>query len=144
MRQQLERVESVALRLAPLLQRKLHDIRRIASLVICPLDAFAFDKVDFIKIDVEGHEEKVIAGGWATIIANTPTLLVELEDRHNPGCVGRVAARFADIGYQMRFLDNDLWLDLDSLADNQIGPSGRYINNFLLVPARRADEFTGG
>lgn len=111
---------------------------------VCPLDVFAFDKVDFIKIDVEGHEEKVIAGGWAKIIANTPTLLVELEDRHNPGCVGRVAMRFADIGYQMRFFDNDVWHDLRQLAANQIGPSGRYINNFLLVPASRVAEFAGG
>ena len=111
---------------------------------ISRLDDFAFDKVDFIKIDVEGHEEKVIDGGWDTIVANTPMLLVELEDRHNPGCLDRVAARFAGIGYGMLFFDGGQWRGLDELGDNQTGPSGRYINNFLMVPPARREEFAGG
>ena len=101
------------------------------------LDDFAFDEVDFIKIDVEGHEEKVIVGGWKTIVAYRPLLLVELEERHNPGCVARVRRRFAELNYCMSFLDDGAWHPADSLGAAQFSRSGRYINNFLLYPNER-------
>lgn len=72
------------------------------------LDDFAFDDVDFIKIDVEGHEEKVIVGGWKTIAAYRPLLLVELEERHNPGCVRRVRERFEGVASRIAFLGDGL------------------------------------
>lgn len=95
------------------------------------LDDLAPPTVGFIKIDVEGHEEKALDGAMATINRDRPTLLIELEERHNPGCVGRVAARLAALGYQARFLDQDSWRPMEALKEGQIGPSGRYINNFL-------------
>jgi FkbM family methyltransferase len=107
------------------------------AVTLARLDDFAFDDVDFIKIDVEGHEEKVIDGGWNTIIAHRPLLLVELEERHNSGCVARVRERFEGLDYRMAFLDDGAWYLSDLLGARQIGPSGRYINNFLLCPNER-------
>jgi len=101
------------------------------------LDDFAFDDVDFIKIDVEGYEERVLDGGWETIAKHRPALLIELEDRHSPGCLARVAARFAGIGHQAMFLDGGAWHRLDALKPGQVGPSGRTIINFALVPGDR-------
>jgi Methyltransferase FkbM domain len=36
------------------------------------------DKVDFMKIDVEGHEGKVVEGGWDTISKFKPVIQMEL------------------------------------------------------------------
>lgn len=42
--------------------------------------------VSFVKIDVEGHENGVVAGSLATIDRDRPVLMIELEPRHNPKC----------------------------------------------------------
>lgn len=102
---------------------------------LCSLDAQGFVDLDFIKIDVEGHEEKVLAGAWQTIATQHPALLIELEERHNPGCLQRVALALAALGYRAYFLDEDRWQDVGALVDasGQRSASGRYINNFLFV-----------
>ncbi|WP_083908657.1 FkbM family methyltransferase [Thioalkalivibrio thiocyanodenitrificans] len=42
------------------------------------LDSYDFKDVGFVKIDVEGAEERVIAGGQSTIQRDKPVLLVEV------------------------------------------------------------------
>lgn len=42
------------------------------------LDSFNFPKIDFIKMDVEGYEEKVIAGGMNTILKHLPKIYMEI------------------------------------------------------------------
>ncbi|HEX6007548.1 MAG TPA: FkbM family methyltransferase [Burkholderiales bacterium] len=44
---------------------------------IAPLDSFAFENVDLIKIDVEGFEGQVIRGAQQTIAACDPTIVFE-------------------------------------------------------------------
>jgi FkbM family methyltransferase len=46
------------------------------------LDSYGFTHVDFIKIDVEGHEDKVLLGARNTLIGSSPVLLIEIKD-HN-------------------------------------------------------------
>jgi FkbM family methyltransferase len=41
------------------------------------LDSFQFDKIDLIKIDVEGHELNVLKGGEQTILKYKPVILFE-------------------------------------------------------------------
>ena len=41
------------------------------------LDSFGFDRVDFIKIDVEGYELMVCKGAEETLLRNKPFVLVE-------------------------------------------------------------------
>src|SRR5919198_1164815 len=48
------------------------------------LDDLRFERIDFIKCDVEGHELRVLRGGEATLRRLRPLLLVEIEHRH-PG-----------------------------------------------------------
>src|SRR6266568_3035020 len=45
------------------------------------LDSFEFSDVAMIKIDVEGHEEAVVAGAEETIRRCRPSLLIESEER---------------------------------------------------------------
>ena len=45
------------------------------------LDSFNFKNVDFIKIDVEGHELKVLKGAVKTIRSFRPVIALELHDK---------------------------------------------------------------
>lgn len=114
-----------------------------------PLDSYNFSDVGFIKIDVEGHEEAVIAGGQATLAREMPNLIIETEERHNPGSVLRIENMLRSIGYQCFYLYDDLvhpFTDFDLARDQPItnisetGKEGRYINNFIFVPRERAER----
>jgi FkbM family methyltransferase len=107
------------------------------------LDDFGFEDVDFIKIDFEFHEERVLDGGWQTITKHRPALLIELEERHRAGCLARVAGRFGELGYHAVFLDGGRWHRLDDLAPGQVGPSGRTIVNCAMLPGDRAAALLG-
>ena len=45
-----------------------------------PLDSYDFDKIDFIKIDVEDHEYKLLLGAKETIKKHKPVLYIEVAD----------------------------------------------------------------
>ena len=45
------------------------------------MDSFGFKDVDFIKIDVEGHELRVLKGAIETISTHRPTIILEENDR---------------------------------------------------------------
>jgi FkbM family methyltransferase len=48
------------------------------SVQLLPIDAFAPQRVDFIKLDVEGMELEVLAGAKQTIERNKPQMLIEI------------------------------------------------------------------
>lgn len=47
------------------------------GIAMFPLDHFKFDVVDFIKIDVEGYEYRVVEGGEKIIRAHKPVIIIE-------------------------------------------------------------------
>jgi FkbM family methyltransferase len=102
------------------------------------LDSFALSDVSFIKIDVEGHEEAVLAGGRETIAASRPVVLVEAEDRHNPGAPGRVAEWFETFDYAGFFIRARRLMPIAELVPADTDPAGltggTYINNFVFIP----------
>ena len=53
--------------------------KRISIEAKC-LDEYNFLDVDFIKIDVEGHEHEVIEGAQETIKKFKPTMVIEMEE----------------------------------------------------------------
>jgi FkbM family methyltransferase len=106
------------------------------------LDSFGFSDVSLIKIDVEGHEEAVIAGAWETIRRNRPVLIVESEDRHNPGARGRLSSALTGAGYRGFYVKGERLMDYESLKESEFDPSPggsgeAYINNFIFIPADR-------
>jgi FkbM family methyltransferase len=55
-------------------------------------------RLDFIKCDVEGHEDSVFEGATALLRAFKPTVVVELEFRHRGSRFDDVFERFAALG----------------------------------------------
>ena len=45
------------------------------------LDSFAFEEIDFVKIDVEGFERQVVEGGRDTLLRNKPLICIEQKDK---------------------------------------------------------------
>ncbi|MFG1420788.1 FkbM family methyltransferase [Roseixanthobacter liquoris] len=114
------------------------------------LDAAVREEIAFIKLDVEGHEARVLLGADHLLRANLPTLLVEAEERHRPGAVASVAALLAPLGYAGLFFEagqphplsafdagRHQRRDALNAAGSKVLPGHVYINNFLFVA--RAD-----
>ncbi|MCW5202593.1 FkbM family methyltransferase, partial [Desulfobulbus sp. US4] len=110
------------------------------------LDSFSFDKVTFIKIDVEGHEFNVLQGAENTFRLFRPALLVEIEQRHSPRPVNEVFELLIKWGYQGYYLYSGEMVPLDcfDLAFDQnmgflLNEKRRYINNFLFLHQEKID-----
>jgi FkbM family methyltransferase len=94
------------------------------------LDDLALAEVSLIKIDVEGHEQAVIAGAVRLLIRDKPSLIVETEDRHSPGTRARVCSFLAAHGYRAFAYRKGKLIPLG----DQIGPSPR---NLAFVHSQR-------
>jgi FkbM family methyltransferase len=109
---------------------------------VTTLDAFFADRPrgpDFLKIDVEGHESAVLAGGRQTLERYRPALLVECEARHRPdGDVRGVFDFLHSLGYAGTFFHNGQrrpLAEFDRTVHQRIDPRspglpGSYVNNF--------------
>lgn len=109
------------------------------------LDDYGLDNVGVIKMDVEGREIQALAGAANTIHRWTPSILVEVEQRHHQEAIHDVFTRILDIlgpRYSASFLraDNrfhpmsefDVERDQLSLRDNPL--SRAYVRNFFFLP----------
>jgi FkbM family methyltransferase len=117
------------------------------------LDSYAFDGVGVLKVDVEGHEESVLRGAIELLSREKPNIVVEVEERHNPGSVKRVSDFLTGLGYEGFYLHN---ADLVPIAEFRIerdqpvqnvgtaGKIGRYINNFIFVASEQSARLQFG
>jgi FkbM family methyltransferase len=70
------------------------------------LDDAVKQPVGLLKIDVEGHEMAVLRGATRILERDRPNLIIELEDRHAPGCVAEAFAFLFALGYRATCLRN--------------------------------------
>lgn len=113
------------------------------------LDDYNLDQVGFIKIDVEGHEEAVLAGARRTLQRSHPAILVEVEEQRNPGSIERIRASLAELGYAGYYYENGSRRPIETFDVARHQPADlvwdKYkhtrrtfplINNFLFLPRR--------
>jgi FkbM family methyltransferase len=100
------------------------------------LDELDIDDVGFIKIDVEGFEQEVLAGARETIARDKPVLLVELEERLTHRPIAAMVAEVEALGYAMMFLHHGRLLARDALdhARHHDPEKSDYVRNFLFFP----------
>ena len=68
------------------------------------LDSFNFEDVDYIKIDVEGHELKVLKGAINTINKYSPLIVVEENgsaEKWNKGIKNEALNYLQELGYKI-------------------------------------------
>ncbi len=108
---------------------------------VTTLDALALQDLGFLKIDAEGAEQAILAGGRGTIARCRPVLLVEIEQRHLQAPMDEVFAAVDELGYRGEFLLEGQLQPLErfSVRAHQgarlAGERGApYINNFIFRP----------
>lgn len=99
----------------------------------------ALARLDFIKIDAEGHEIEIVEGGLGAIERLGPSMLIESEARAHGGGrshLDRLRALLEPLGYAGSFNDGQTWLPLDALdvEKHQNYGHGRYCNNIFFAP----------
>ena len=124
---------------------------RIIEVKTIPLDEFCkenkIDRINFVKIDVEGHEFDVVKGARETFKKLRPVLQIEIEQRHHSEKIDKIIDYVNEIGYKCHYLDlqSRQIVPLNTRADqiqheNEFKKSG-YVNNFLFLPDQ--PEWTG-
>ena len=88
-----------------------------------PLDDFNLEHIDFIKIDVEGHEWEVLKGAPRTVAASRPVVLIEVRASNQKD----VDSWFAALKYRK--------YELQDLA----GVSGQ-AGNYIYIPEERSPD----
>lgn len=97
------------------------------------LDDLCKGPVDFIKIDVEGHEVSVLKGARRLLETYRPTILAEANTRED---LARLATHAAEIGYRIAYIDHGRFHGPTTSFDGIpiSGETGNRVCNFFLLP----------
>jgi len=102
------------------------------------LDEYNFLDVDFIKIDVEGHEHEVIEGAQETINKFKPTMVIEMEEKHNQIPIEDQISSVEKLGYKCCVLINEKIIQIEEVDLNKFhrNPANNdsYLFNFIFYP----------
>lgn len=112
---------------------------------VIPMDSHTalqkLDRIDFIKIDVEGNEFFTVEGAQQTILRYKPTLMIEIEQRHHQEPIWKFIEKIKNWGYSANYLDRST-LEITPLSqelmENQnaanVKQHEHYINNIIFIP----------
>ncbi len=93
------------------------------------------DRVDLVKVDVEGGEAAVLDGATRTLAKHRPVLLLELFDpflRREGSGADAVFRRVVGLGYRPHVLGDDGLVAVDAHHDHE--------HNYVFVPADRRGD----
>jgi FkbM family methyltransferase len=103
-------------------------------------------RIALIKIDVEGHELAVLRGSESILQSSRPTILIEIEQRHQDADIRNTFDYIAGLGYSGSFLSPDGLRPLEAfdvrrhqtdLLPNGFAvgrPAPGYVSDFLFIP----------
>jgi len=118
---------------------KNHSNSRIETIEIKRLDDLKIkDKIDFIKIDVEGFETEVILGGLQTIEKNKPSIFIEIDFPLNKDSKSLFKKLF-DLGYEPFDLDQKNPKDILMLSPTVYRTKKKSNVTFVLTSCGRMD-----
>lgn len=123
------------------------DVERFEVPTVRLDDALGRDAVvDFVKIDVEGHESSVLHSGSSILHRSRPPILIEIEQRHLAAPIDSVFGQLEELGYHLFYIsehglgplvDFDVVRDQTSLAaPDEFHPFAmppNYIHDFCAV-----------
>ena len=99
------------------------------------LDEYNFLDVNFIKIDVEGHEHEVIEGAKETIKKCKPTMVIEMEEKHNKIPIEDQISSVEKLGYRCYVLINNKIVNINEINLDKFhhNPTNKdsYLFNFI-------------
>lgn len=118
---------------------------RIQQVQVMPLDEWMrgknINRIDLIKIDVEGNEHKTLLGARETLVRYRPVLMVEMEQRHHSFPVWNIIEDVCTVGYTAHYFDRST-MELTPLtrafleAQDAVNVKNHaaYINNIIFLP----------
>lgn len=108
----------------------------------------AANRIDFVKIDVEGHEIAVLRGAASILRKWMPPILIEIEQRHLSIPIDDVFRELQDLGYSLYYIDGPALRPIDQfdvqrdqtskVTEDQFTAFSMpkdYVCNFCAVPA---------
>lgn len=96
-------------------------------------------QIDLIKVDVEGHELKVLQGASQLIKIHKPVIMVEIEFRHSKLDAQKTIDHITESGYKGFFINEQNELitfkkfNFKKYQKKENIKSTKYINNFLFI-----------
>ena len=112
-----------------------------SAIAVRTLDAYGMSGVTLIKIDVEGHELRVLTGARETLSQQRPSVIVEVEEKRTPGRLAEVAEFFRALEYSGYFWSKGGFVKIDEFRldkhqdARRRGWNHEFINNFVWVPS---------
>lgn len=102
------------------------------------------ERLDFIKIDVEGNEMKTLTGGKNTIRKFKPVLMVEMEQRHHQNPIWKEIEEVESWGFEAHYLNRGTFIPellteeilLRNIQDEK--NKTEYINNIIFIPKQQS------
>ncbi|AMA49679.1 MULTISPECIES: FkbM family methyltransferase [Flavobacterium] len=100
------------------------------------------EKLDVVKIDVEGHEFDTIKGSKKVLEKLRPTFIIEIELRHAHYRIQEIFDFINSFDYEVFYFNRkslilhpfDISLLSNFQKDEYLNDFNRYINNFIFVP----------
>jgi FkbM family methyltransferase len=115
---------------------------REVVVTLLTLDQIHLERVDLIKIDVEGLEESVLRGATGTLQRDWPGLIIEIEERHHTGRTPIIFQMLRDLEYQSYYLRNGRLTpvrgDPSRPGSYNYDEAGEYIVNFIFIHSSRS------
>ncbi|WP_320029607.1 FkbM family methyltransferase [Haliscomenobacter sp.] len=119
---------------------------------ITTLDGFceSIPNIDFIKIDIEGHEFSAIKGATATLQQKRPVCMIEIEQRHHANIqIQEIIASVEKYEYHCCFFDgkNKKFMAFSAFDvaihqnPSNFNDKSGYVNNFIFIPEEKRAHY---
>ena len=127
---------------------KLAESEEIAEIEVTlkRLDDYGLDDVEFIKVDVEGHQLPLIRGARNTLQKFGPSIYMEIQNAQLPNSMLDIPESLGELGYRGYFLAGDMLIAIDAFNSELFhNPKNRevdklHITDFFFLHRSRIED----